>query len=430
MRISGNAKSSLLLSVTQSSVERVMGWSFLWITLRPRGALSTLRFRTGVQICKNTSSIIWCALHCPPPYLLALHPKPGTHRRSQIRLRTLVMARTVPSALAASFKDHNSNFPIIMDPFEPLKDLQQWLNKLYDVPYRPDLECTCCAWPPRTRKKAERYLIYTDEDEEDKIVHLPCGCNYRRSCISSHLRPLLAEPQDVKCPSCSTVLLRPWVVAQVKDDSKYAEGEVKGDDKCCMVCYQDFESPDGGASSNTSMKLSCGHIFHDSCLVKWLSPAPWGGHGNACPACRMKLFGAWPPRELFVRDRDNDEEEEEDYDDDEDDGIPLNSDGRVAGYEDDYEDVAEDEDVDLDLDLDEDDDEVDEEDDLDEIQHWSIAQGHQEFIYEREQLLKRVSQSGDQPTRILYRARIRVLDRYIRLGAKYNRRHGNPSDGT
>ena len=347
------------------------------------------------------------------------------------------MAKTLPSALGAWFTD--AKLPIIMDLFEPLEDLLRWLNSMYDVPYQHDLECTCCAWPPRTGNKAERYLTYTDEDEEDKIIHLPCGCNYRRSCILYVLEPLLDETQDVKSPSCSTVLLRPWVVARVRDDSKAAESDVKGDDKCCMVCHQDFENLDGGASLATSLKLSCGHIFHDGCLIKWLSPAPWGGHGNACPACRMKLFGAWPPKELFVRDGDSDEEGEEDYADDEDDGIPLNSDGRVAGYEDDYEDVADNEDVDVDdnggvydnEDEDEEDEfeEEDEDENLDEIQHWSIAQGQQEFVYERDQLLKRVIQSGDQPTRILYRARIRELDRYIRLGAEYNRMHGNPSHG-
>lgn len=348
-----------------------------------------------------------------------------------------MVKQTLPSALLSRYED--PVLPIIMDPFDPGRDLQAWLDTLYDVPYRHDLACTCCSWPPRTRNKVERYLTYTDE-EEDKIIHLSCGCNYRRSCILSKLTSVLDKPtQDIKCPSCSTVLVRPWVIARVMDDSKAAEAEkAKGDDKCCLVCQEDFET------DSPPLKLSCGHVFHDGCLFKWLSPAPKGGHGNACPTCRMKLFGAWPPIELFVSNADDDEEGGEDR--------------RVPGYEDDYEvedenrdeegeDDNEDEDADENENEEENEDdenenenededgdgaedsyeeeeEDEEEEEYDELETWSIAQGHQAFLSERNQLLGRVGISFDPPTRVFYQARIRQLDRYIRLGAAYMQRNG------
>ena len=230
---------------------------------------------------------------------------------------------------------------MIMDPFEPEMDLRKWLNCFYDVPYRHDLECSCCSWPPQTPNKTERYLTYTN-DEEDKLIPLPCGCNFRRPCILTKLKPLLDETTDVKCPSCNTVLLRHWVVARVLKWCEAAETEaLKGDGKCCLVCREDLESGDGGASSesDTSMKLPCGHVFHRDCLIRWLSPAPKGGHGNACPICRMELFGKYPPIENFLRSEDDSEEGGEAGSEDE--VLQDSSDRMVAGYDDDYEDEDE-----------------------------------------------------------------------------------------
>ena len=113
--------------------------------------------------------------------------------------------------------------------------------------------------------------------------------------MGSTITDLGSTITDIGSANTRNLLLRPWIVARVMDNCKSAETQdVKGDDKCCMVCQDDFESGDSGASgeADTSLKLSCGHMFHDNCLIKWLSPAPKGGHGNACPACRIKLFGA------------------------------------------------------------------------------------------------------------------------------------------
>ena len=185
----------------------------------------------------------------------------------------LTMSKT-PSSAPAPAPDHpNPISPMIIDPFEPERDFLEWLNSFYDVPYQHDLECSCCSWPPRTPDITERYLTYLN-DEDDKIIPLPCGCNFRRSCILTKLKPLMLsdETTDITCPSCSAVLLRHWVVARVLRWCFDAESEaVKGDDTCCVVCQEELnEIPEGGSSSesDSSLKLLCGHVFHRNCLIK------------------------------------------------------------------------------------------------------------------------------------------------------------------
>lgn len=68
-------------------------------------------------------------------------------------------------------------------------------------------------------------------------------------------------------------------------------------DPTCSICFTDYGTlnPDNHAGE-THVLLPCGHTVGNKCLARWLSPAPKGGNGNACPTCNRKLFEPWPKR--------------------------------------------------------------------------------------------------------------------------------------
>ncbi|XP_010424562.1 PREDICTED: uncharacterized protein LOC104709689 [Camelina sativa] len=47
----------------------------------------------------------------------------------------------------------------------------------------------------------------------------------------------------------------------------------------CSICLQSL-----GSSSKIPSRMSCSHVFHDSCLVEWLL------RKNTCPLCRTVLY--------------------------------------------------------------------------------------------------------------------------------------------
>ncbi|KAL3532524.1 hypothetical protein ACH5RR_006045 [Cinchona calisaya] len=48
----------------------------------------------------------------------------------------------------------------------------------------------------------------------------------------------------------------------------------------CIVCMESFESSVGGK------QVPCGHVFHSTCIARWLSDH------NSCPLCRSIVFSA------------------------------------------------------------------------------------------------------------------------------------------
>lgn len=48
----------------------------------------------------------------------------------------------------------------------------------------------------------------------------------------------------------------------------------------CIICMEGFESRVGGK------QVPCGHVFHSTCIAKWLSDH------NSCPLCRSTVFAA------------------------------------------------------------------------------------------------------------------------------------------
>ena len=54
-------------------------------------------------------------------------------------------------------------------------------------------------------------------------------------------------------------------------------GNNSPDDKCCAICHEDIHDDTG------STKLSCSHLYHLGCIVKWLTINP------TCPCCRKNL---------------------------------------------------------------------------------------------------------------------------------------------
>jgi len=67
----------------------------------------------------------------------------------------------------------------------------------------------------------------------------------------------------------------------------------------CSICFNDYNTPNSETSAvETHVKLPCGHTFGNRCLMRYLSPAPSGGHGSACPTCKYELFRPRPKPKL------------------------------------------------------------------------------------------------------------------------------------
>ncbi|CAM9447670.1 unnamed protein product [Hapterophycus canaliculatus] len=56
-----------------------------------------------------------------------------------------------------------------------------------------------------------------------------------------------------------------------------AELSVSSSEKDCIVCQELF------AVGATLVRLPCGHLYHEACLLKWLKIS------NTCPYCRREL---------------------------------------------------------------------------------------------------------------------------------------------
>lgn len=65
----------------------------------------------------------------------------------------------------------------------------------------------------------------------------------------------------------------------INDLSKYID-EIKEEDKLdeCSICYSDYLDDLDGC------KLKCNHVFHNSCINKWIV------NSKTCPICRYNIF--------------------------------------------------------------------------------------------------------------------------------------------
>lgn len=70
--------------------------------------------------------------------------------------------------------------------------------------------------------------------------------------------------------------------------------ELDADSAMCSVCFDDFEEPgsiitrrlfkkQGTISAPTLWKTTCGHIFHEACLLEWFRSSG----GSICPYCNQ-----------------------------------------------------------------------------------------------------------------------------------------------
>lgn len=48
----------------------------------------------------------------------------------------------------------------------------------------------------------------------------------------------------------------------------------------CAICFDTLSVEDGHDNKLDLRPLDCGHVFHKSCLARWIY------HKNACPVCR------------------------------------------------------------------------------------------------------------------------------------------------
>lgn len=70
------------------------------------------------------------------------------------------------------------------------------------------------------------------------------------------------------------------------------------EDCTCSICFTNYNSPNTDTTTiETHVHLPCGHAVGNHCLIRWLTPAPYGGNGSTCPMCQHVLFKAYPKRE-------------------------------------------------------------------------------------------------------------------------------------
>ena len=104
----------------------------------------------------------------------------------------------------------------ITDPFDPAHDLLKWLDSLAVGGQGRRLMCVCCKWPSTRQESAQDIA---------RIIRLPCGCDYRPGWITSCLKASLLKSEDATCPSCQTLLLRPWVASHIRQNRESVKVE-------------------------------------------------------------------------------------------------------------------------------------------------------------------------------------------------------------
>ena len=74
-------------------------------------------------------------------------------------------------------------------------------------------------------------------------------------------------------------MLQSRYFTMVSVDSVFA----KNPDTCCAICLKAFEKPNGTTRKKYVKRLKCGHVFHTTCIDRWIARAP------NCPCCREEL---------------------------------------------------------------------------------------------------------------------------------------------
>lgn len=59
----------------------------------------------------------------------------------------------------------------------------------------------------------------------------------------------------------------------------------------CGICWNDYDGED------QPVKLPCGHVFGEECVIAWAKGATPTGRHNGCPSCRSELL----PPSLYSR---------------------------------------------------------------------------------------------------------------------------------
>ena len=133
-----------------------------------------------------------------------------------------------------------------------------------------------------------------DEREEQVVVleHQPLGARLERDVIararsSARLRNTQASTSLDSDPSAIDVAESPAQQPPVQQPPVQLEKE---EEETCAICLDIIESSQG-------VPLSCGHRYHETCLIPWLQKG-----NRSCPTCRNK-----PPRER-LGDDDSDED--------------------------------------------------------------------------------------------------------------------------
>ncbi len=57
----------------------------------------------------------------------------------------------------------------------------------------------------------------------------------------------------------------------------------------CLICHETIRLDD-------SVKLTCKHIYHQSCIFKWMQMS------NACPYCKAELYKNPRPKTVQIAD--------------------------------------------------------------------------------------------------------------------------------
>jgi len=125
-----------------------------------------------------------------------------------------------------------------------------------EVPF--SVNATPIAWP-------------TEMPEEMPDEKLPCGL-FESEAVDLLTRDITPDDYDVLLQLDETIDKPTASKARLASLTSMSATEFLGER--CTICLLTFEKEDGVTA------LSCDHLFHSDCVLKWLSE-----HSRRCPVC-------------------------------------------------------------------------------------------------------------------------------------------------
>ena len=106
-------------------------------------------------------------------------------------------------------------------------------------------------------------------------------CDTISVSISSHHDPNIESKDTMDYPLPERMLI------DFLDGTRVPHIKDLKDDMSCAICHEPYLS---GERPEVPIRLRCGHIVGQSCILTWAKPLDQTKHRNTCPICRQQVF--------------------------------------------------------------------------------------------------------------------------------------------